>query len=96
MDSSNCDTLLQLSLSAILGLVDVISTAVVWQNKDNESYIEAAPGVISHQFFYILPHKFSIYMQRYEDLLDYTFSIEEIDSIGQQNKSLCDVYCHKP
>ena len=96
MDSSNCDTLLQLSLSAILGLVDVISTAVVWQNKDNESYIEAAPGVIPHQFFYILPHKFSIYMQRYEDLLDYTFSIEEIDSIGQQNKSLCDVYCHKP
>ena len=96
MDSSNCDTLLQLSLSAILGLVDVISTAVVWQNKDNESYIEAAPSVIPHQFFYILPHKFSIYMQRYEDLLDYTFSIEEIDSIGQQNKSLCDVYCHKP
>ena len=96
MDSSNCDTLLKLSSSAILGFLNVISTAFLWQNKDNESYIEAAPGVLPHQFFCIPPHKSSIYLQRYQDILDYTFSIEEIDSIGHQKNSLCDVYCRKP
>ena len=76
MDSINCDTLLQLSSSAILGLMDVISTAVALQNKYNESYIEAALGVLTHKFFCILPHEFSIYLQRYQDILDYTFSIK--------------------
>ena len=40
----------------------------------------------------ILPHDFSIYMQRQRERLDYTFSIKKIDNIGHQHKAFCDLY----
>ena len=88
--------MLQLSAAAILGLVDVISDVISEQNKDNESYIDAVPSVIPHQLVRIMPHDFSVYLQRHRERLDYTFSIEEIENIGHQHKALFDLYRRQP
>ena len=96
MDNGNCDTLLQFSEAAILGLVDSISAIVAERNKDNEAYIDAAPSVLPHQLVRILPHNFSVYLQRHRERLDYTFSIKEIENIGRQHKALCGLYRRQP
>ena len=96
MDTGNCDTLLQLSVAAILGSVDGISAVVAEQNEDNEAYIDAAPSVLPHQLFRILPRDFSVYLQRHQEHLDYTFSTKEIENIGRQHNALCDLYRHQP
>ena len=96
MDNGNCDTLLQFSTAAILGLVDGISAVVAEQNKYNEAYIYAAPSVLPHQLVRILSRDFFVYMQCHEERLDYTFSIKEIENIGLQNKALCDLYRRQP
>ena len=51
-----------LSAATILGLVDGISVVVAGLNKDNEAYIDAAPGVLPHNLFRILPCNFPIYL----------------------------------
>jgi hypothetical protein len=43
MDSGHRETLLQLSASAILELVDDITPVVAERTEDNEAYIDAAP-----------------------------------------------------
>ena len=96
MDSGNCDMLLQLSAPAILGLVDGIIAIVAERNEDNEAYIDNDPSVLPHQIVRILPRNFSVYLQRHQERLDYTFSIEEIDNIGHQHKALCDLYRRQP
>ena len=96
MDNGNCDTLLQLSAAAILGLVDGISAVVVERNEDNEAYIDDATSVLPHQLFRILTRNLSVYLQRHREHLDYTFSIEEIENIGRQHKALCDLYRRQP
>ena len=88
MDNSNRDTMLQLSAAAILGLVDGISAVISYRNKYNEAYIDATPSVLPHQLVRVLPRNSSVYLQRHWERLDYTFSIEEIDNIGRQHKSL--------
>ena len=69
MDSGNSDTLLQLSSSTILGLVDVISAVVVDQNEYNKAYIDAATGILPHQIFFILNRNFSVYLQHHRDCI---------------------------
>ena len=96
MDNRNCDMLLQLSAADILRLVDVISAVVAERNKDNEDYIDAATSVLSHQLVRILPHNFSIYLQRNRERLELIFTIEDIDNIGRQHKALCDLYRRQP
>ena len=96
MDNRNCDTLLQLSAAAILGLVDGISNIIAEQNKYNDAYIDSSPSVISHQLVRILPSDFSIYLQHNRERLDYTFSIEEIENIRCQHKALCYLYRRQP
>ena len=96
MDNKNCDTLLQLSAAAILGLVDGISAVVAERNEENEAYIDATPSVLPHQLFRIRPRNFSVYPQHHQERLDYTFSIEEIENIGCQHKALCDLYRRQP
>ena len=75
MDNGNCDTLLQFSYAAILGLVDGISAAIAELNEDNEAYIDTDPSVLPHQLVRILPRNFSFYLQRHRERLYYTFSI---------------------
>ena len=65
MDNGNCDTLLQLSAAAILGLVNGISAVVSERNEYNEAYIDNAPSVIPHQLAHIMPNDFSVYLQRH-------------------------------
>jgi len=96
MDSGHCETLLRLSASAILELVDGITAVVAKRTEDNEAYINAAPNVLPHQLVRILPHDFCIYLQRHKERLDYTFSNEEIENIGRQHKALCDSYRRQP
>ena len=62
MDNGNCDTLLQLSAAAILGLVDGVSAVVTEKNEDNEAYIDAAPIVLPHQLVRILTRNFFVYL----------------------------------
>ena len=69
-ENGNCDTLLQLSVAAILGLVDGISSVIAERNKENEAYIDAAPSGIPHQLVRILPRDFSVYLQRHREHLD--------------------------
>ena len=88
MDNRNCDTLLQLSAAAIIGLVDGITAIVGERNEDKGAYIDAAPNILPHQLVRILPREFSVYLQHHRELLDYTFSIEEIENIGRQHKAL--------
>ena len=96
LDNGNCDTLLQFSASTILVFVDGISSVIAERNKYNESYIEAAPSVLPHHNVRILPRDFSVYLQPHRERLDYTFSIEEIENIGRQNKDLYDLYFRQP
>lgn len=96
MDDGSRDTLLRLSATAILGLVDGISAVVAERTEDNEAYLDAAPAVLPHQLVRILPRDFSVYLQRHRERLDYTFSIEEIENIGRQHKALCEAYRHQP
>ena len=76
MYNMNCDTLLQLSAAAILGLVDGISAVVAERNKDKKAYIGAAPSVLTHQIVRILPRNFSVYLQRHQERIKYTFKIK--------------------
>ena len=96
MDNGNRDSLLRLSASAILGLVDGISAVVAERTKDNEAYLDAAPAVLPHQLVRILPRDFSTYLQRNRERLEYTFSALQIENIGRQHKALCDSYCREP
>ena len=82
----------KLSAATILGLVDGISSIVSEQKEDNKAYINAAPGVIPHKIFRILPHDFYVYLQHHQEHLEYTFSIEDIENIRRQHKALCDTY----
>jgi hypothetical protein len=92
MDSGHRETLLRLSASAILELVDGIIAVVAERTEDNEAYINAALDVLPHQLVRILPRDFCVYLQRHRECLDYTFNNEEIENIGRQHKALCDSY----
>jgi len=92
MDSGHRETLLRLSASAILKLVDGIIAVVAERTEDNEAYINAAPDVLPHQLVRILPRDFCVYLQHHRECLDYTFNNEEIENIGRQHKALCDSY----
>jgi hypothetical protein len=92
MDSGHRETLLRLSTSAILELVDGITAVVAERTEDNEAYINVAVDVLPHQLIRILPRDFCVYLQRHMECLDYTFSNEEIENIGRQHKVLCDSY----
>jgi hypothetical protein len=96
MDSRHRETLLRLSASPILELVDGIAAVVAERTEDNEAYIDAAPDVLPHQLVRILPRNFCIYLQRHRQRLDYTFSNEEIETIGRQHKALYDSYHRQP
>jgi hypothetical protein len=96
MDSGHRETLLRLSASAILELVDGITAVFAKRTKYNEAYINAAPDVLPHQLVRILPHDFCVYLQHHRERLDYTFSNEEIENIGCQHKALCDSYRCQP
>jgi hypothetical protein len=96
MDSGHHETLLRLSASAILKLVDGISAVVAERTEDNEAYIDAAPDVLPHQLVRILPRDFCVYLQRHRERLDYTFSNEEIETIGRHHKALFDSYHRQP
>jgi hypothetical protein len=96
MDSGHRETLLRLSTSAILELVDGITAVVAERTEDNEAYINVAPDVLPHQLVRILPRDFCVYLQRHRERLDYTFSNEEIENIGRQHKALCDSYRRQP
>ena len=76
MDIGNHDTLLQLSAATILGLVDGISAIIVKRNEDNEACIGAAPSVLPHKIVRILPCNFSVYLQRHQERIKYTFKIK--------------------
>ena len=78
MDSSNCNTLLQLSEASLLGLVDGINDVVAGQNEYNKAYINDVPSVLTHLLVQILSCELSIYLQRQREYLKYTFSIKEI------------------
>ena len=73
-----------------------ISAVVAEQKKDNEAYIDAAPGILPHQIFHILPCNFCVYLRCHQERLDYTFNIEEIENIGRQHKALCNAYQLQP
>jgi hypothetical protein len=55
MNSGRRETLLRLSASAILELVDSITAAVAERIEDNEAYIDAAPDVLPHQLVAFCP-----------------------------------------
>jgi hypothetical protein len=88
MDSGHRETHLRLSASAILELVDGITAVVAVRTEDNEASIDAAPDVLPHQLVRILPRDFCVYLQRHRERLDYTFSNEEIETIGASTR-LC-------
>jgi hypothetical protein len=96
MDNEHRETLLRLSASAILELVDGIIAVVTERTEDNEAYIKAALDVLPHQLVHILPRDFCVYLQRHRERLDYTFSNKEIENIGRQHKALCDSYRRQP
>jgi hypothetical protein len=96
MDSGHRETLLLLSASVILELVDGITTVGAERTEDNEVYIDAAPDVLPHQLFRILPRDLCVYLQRHREHLDCTFSNEEIETIGSQHKALYDSKPVKP
>lgn len=96
MDSGHRETLLRSSASAILELVDGITAVVAERSEDNEAYIDAAPDVLPHQLVRILPRDFCVYLQRHRERLEYTFSSENIETIGRQHKALCDSYHRQP
>jgi hypothetical protein len=96
MDNGHRETLLRLSASAILELVDGITAVVAKRTEDNEAYIDAAPDVLPHQLVRILPRDFFVYLLRHRERLDNTFSNEEIEIIGRQHKALYDSYHRQP
>jgi hypothetical protein len=96
MDSGYRETLLRLSASAILELVDGITAVVAERTEDNEAYMDAAPDVLPHQLVRILPRDFCVYLQRHRERLECTFSNEEIETIGRQHKALYDSYHRQP
>jgi hypothetical protein len=55
MDSGHRETLLRLSASAILELMDGITAVVAERTGDNEAYIDAAPDVLPHQLVAFCP-----------------------------------------
>jgi hypothetical protein len=96
MDSGHPETLLRLSASAIVELVDGITAVVAERTEDNEAYIDAAPDFLPLQLFHILPRDFCVYLQRHRERLKYNFSNEEIETIGRQHKVLYDSYHRQP
>ena len=96
MDRGNHDTMFQLSVATILGLVNGISAVVAEKNEDNEAYINAGPGVATHQLFRILPGYLSVYLYCYGECLKYTVRIGQIDNISRQHKALYDTYRRQP
>jgi hypothetical protein len=96
MDRGHRETLLRLSASAILELVDGLTAVVADKTEDNEAYIDAAPDVLPHQLVRILPRDFCVYLQRHRERLDYSFGNEEIETIGRQYKALYDSYQRQP
>jgi C4-dicarboxylate-specific signal transduction histidine kinase len=96
MDSGHRETLLRLSLSAILELVDGIAAVVAKRTEDNEAYIDAAPDVLPHQRVRIMPATSAFFLQRHRQRLYYTFSNEEIENIVRQHKALYDSYHRQP
>jgi len=62
MDNGHRETLLRLSTSAILELVDGITAVVAERTENNEAYINAAPNVLPHQLVRILPRDFCVYL----------------------------------
>jgi hypothetical protein len=85
-----------LSASTILELVDGITAVVAERTEDNEACIDAAPDAPPHQLVRILPRDFCVYLQRHRERLDYTFSNEEIETIGRQHNALYDSYHCQP
>jgi hypothetical protein len=71
---------------------DGITAVVAESTEDNEAYIDADPDVLPHQLVRILSRDFCVYLQRHRELLDYTFSNEEIETIGRKHKALYDSY----
>jgi hypothetical protein len=96
MDSGHRETISRLSASAILELVDGITAVVAERTEGNEAYIDAAPDALPHQLVRILPRDFCVYLQPHRERLDYTFSNEEIETIGRQHKALYDSYHRQP
>jgi hypothetical protein len=76
--------------------VDGNTAVVAERTEDNEAYIDAAPDVLPHQLVCILPREFCVYLQRHRERLDYTFSYEEIETVGRQHKALYDSYHRQP
>jgi hypothetical protein len=58
MDSGHRETLLRLSASAILELVDGSTAVVAERSEDSEAYIDAAPDVLPYQLVRIQPRDF--------------------------------------
>jgi hypothetical protein len=52
--------------------------------------------MFSDQLVRILPRDFCVYLQCHRERLDYTFSNEDIDTIGRQHKALYDSYHRQP
>lgn len=88
MDSASSDTLLRLSAIAIFGLVNGISAIFAEQTKNSQAYLDPAPSVMPHQLVGIGLCDFSNCLQHHRKLLDFTFSIQEIEDIGRQHKAL--------
>jgi hypothetical protein len=88
MDSGHRESLLRLSASAILELVDGITAVVAERTEDNEAYIDAAPDVLPHQLVRILPRDFCVYLQRHKERLDYTSATRSLRLLGASTR-LC-------
>jgi hypothetical protein len=76
--------------------VDGIIAVVAERTENNEAYIDAAPDVLPHQLVRILPRDFCAFLQRHRERLDYTFSNEEIETIGRHHLALYDSYHRQP
>jgi hypothetical protein len=96
MDSVHRETHLRLSASSILELVDGTTAVVAERTEDNQAYMDATPDVLPHQLVRILPRDVCVYLQHHRERLDYTFSNEEIETIGRQRKALYDSYHRQP
>jgi hypothetical protein len=98
MDSGHLETLLRLSASAILELVDGITAVVAKQpeNRRKRGLYRRGSGCSTHQLFRIPLRDFCVYLQRHREPLDYTFGNEEIETIGRQHKALYDSYHRQP
>jgi hypothetical protein len=88
MDSGHRETLLRLSASAILELVDGITAVVAERTEDNDAYIDAVPNVLPHQLVRILHRDFCVYLQLHRQRLDYTFSNRRLRLLGASTR-LC-------